>query len=116
MTTEQKSVAGKPTMTVAQIMERHTKSRVYVVRSLQRGWLKGHKVLMGSTKVEQWVAFTADVEAWRKSAESHKSPKAQFAGTPRQLKDLSDWVSDPATKIEDIAALRKSLEALREAK
>ena len=106
----------RTTMTVAQIMERYDKSSVYVKRALQRGWLKGHKALMGSTKVEQWLAYTVDVEAWRKSAESHKSPKAQFAGTPRQLKDLSDWVSDPATKIEDIAALRKSLEALREAK
>jgi len=114
MNEKQSKDQGKATMTVAQIMERYDKSSVYVKRALQRGWLPGHKQMMSGTKVEQWVAYVEDVEAWRKSAESRKSPKARFAGTARQLADFKAWCTDPTTKASDIEAVRKSLEAMKQ--
>ena len=93
-------------------MSKYDKSSVYVKRALQRGWLDGHKVTMDGTKVVQWVAYVEDVERWRKSCEMHKTPRdLTFAGSPKQLQAIQDWLSDPSTKDEDIASMRKSLEA-----
>lgn len=100
--------ASKPAMTVSQIMAKYDKSSVYVKRALQRGWLKGHKVLMQGTHVEQWIAYVEDVEAWRKSAEMHKSSKSHFTGSARDLADFEQYLA--TAKTEDIAKLRKSLE------
>lgn len=94
-------------MTVVQICERFDKSPVYVKRALQNGWLPGHKRLMEGTKVPEWVAKVEDVEAWRKSCEAHKTPKSRFAGTPRQIAEVKDYLAN--AKAEDVAALRKSL-------
>jgi len=99
---------SKPALTVAQIMARYDKSSVYVKRALQRGWLKGHKVLMQGTKVEQWVSYVEDVESWRASAESHKASKSKFTGTTRQMEDLQEYLRQ--AKPEQIAALRRTLE------
>lgn len=106
MTTESKQ-ASKPTMTAQQICERFDKSPVYVKRALQNGWLKGHKELMEGTKVPQWVSFVEDVEAWRKACEAHKSPKARFTGTPRQVAEVKDYLAN--AKPEEIKAIRRSL-------
>lgn len=101
--------ASKQTMTVQQIMAKYDKSSVYVKRALQKGWLKGHKVLMEGTQVYQWVAYVQDVEAWRKSAESHKASKSRFTGSARDMNDLQEYLKN--AKPEQIQALRKSLES-----
>ena len=100
----------EPCMTVDQIMRKYDKSHVYVLRALQRGWLKGgYKVSMQGTKVQQWVVPVHEVEAWRKSAEAHKSSKARFTGTARDIDEFQAWLKQ--AKIEDIEKVRSSLAA-----
>lgn len=100
-----------PVMTVEQIMRKYNKSHVYVLRALQKGWLLGgRKVPMQGTKVMQWVVPVHEVEAWRKSAEAHKASKARFTGTTRDLDEFFAYLKE--AKAEDVAKLRKSLDAV----
>ena len=100
----------EPVMTVDQIMRKYDKSHVYVLRALQKGWLTGgRKVAMQGTKVMQWVIPVSNVEAWRKNAEAHKSSKARFTGTARDIDEFQEWLRD--AKREDIEKIKKSLAA-----
>jgi hypothetical protein len=103
----QKSPAKAVYMTAAQICAQCDLSPVYVKRALQRGWLKGTKQLMPGTKVEQWVVLKADVDAWRQSCQSHKTPKARFVGSPRQMTELQEFIKTADAKT--IEALKASL-------
>jgi hypothetical protein len=104
-----KSPTKPVTMTASQICAQCDLSPVYVKRALQRGWLKGTKQLMPGTKVYQWVVARADVEAWRKSTQAHKTPKAQFIGSPRQVAELREFLK--SGDAEAIAAVKAALAA-----
>lgn len=102
--------ASMPKMTVVQIMEKYDKSSVYVKRAFQKGWLVGHKEPMQGTHVDQWVGYTADVEAWRKSAEMHKSSKTSFNGSSKSKRDLQEYLK--SAKAEDVVSMKAYLKSI----
>ena len=82
-------------------------SSAYIEKALTHGWLVGIKVAVpGREKTVRWEVTEEDYQIWRNT---RRQAKSGFSGTSAEMASLDEYLK--AAKPEQIAAIRRSLEA-----